>query len=44
MHAMIDYLHRFHTDMWWDRYAMIACVLVFVAAAELAAWGTRRGG
>lgn len=38
--AVIDYLIRFHNEMWWDRYAMIACVVVFVAGVELSAWGS----
>lgn len=38
---MIDYLARFHAEMWWDRYAMVACALAFVAGVELAAWGGR---
>jgi hypothetical protein len=36
---VIDFLARWHAEMWWDRYAMIGCVVAFVAGAELATWG-----
>ena len=39
---MIDYLARFNAEMWPDRWAMVACAVLFVAGVELAAWGGRR--
>jgi hypothetical protein len=39
---MIEFIQRFHAEMWWDRWAMVACCVLFVAGVELAAWGGRQ--